>query len=142
MNGEIDCPGCGMSATPARLDIAMTFDDVAVYSCPVCGHELAPVDVGRSDGWILFVEDDASTRPNREARAEVYRSGGILGTYDIVAYRMTGTLRRDRIDDDSSMMDRWSLYRSAADVDEILAVLPDDLPVPSDADQWLLWRYI
>ena len=44
---EIDCAGCGMSATADRLDIAMTDGDEIVYACPVCGTKLGPVD--RSD---------------------------------------------------------------------------------------------
>lgn len=38
---EIECPGCGMAATPDRLDIGYG-DDGPVYVCPVCGADMGP----------------------------------------------------------------------------------------------------
>jgi len=40
---EITCHGCAATATTDRLDIAMKFGDIIVYTCPVCGTQLDPI---------------------------------------------------------------------------------------------------
>lgn len=41
MQDELDCPGCGMSATPDRLDLGSDENGDPIYVCPVCGAFIA-----------------------------------------------------------------------------------------------------
>lgn len=37
---EITCTGCGVEATPDRLDIGARPDGTSIYLCPVCGADM------------------------------------------------------------------------------------------------------
>ena len=37
---EIECKGCGMAATPDRLDVGCDENGSPVYVCPVCGGNM------------------------------------------------------------------------------------------------------
>lgn len=42
MEAELECSGCGMSATHDRLDIGCNENGDPVYVCPVCGNSMGP----------------------------------------------------------------------------------------------------
>jgi len=104
--------------------------------------------------WTLYDENDPSTFPPREGRGEVYRGGGPI-TRDVVkAIHMTGVLRSEKneglvIADDgtpSGPERLWSILREHVDdINEVVDVLPDGLPLPDrleGSDQWVVWRYL